>query len=227
MVRSLEGAFGRAYGSDEIFDGIVIFHAGRAFNPATNVDRVRRHRRDRWTNVLRVQSAGQNQESCVAHRSPCSGPIARLTRAAPELGVVRIDEYIAFRERCCVFWLELRIGCESANHTKFASQFVARFRRCMSMQLNASNACSCGELANFWFIRVDENADGASSCWERVHNSADHSRFDVARARWIKVEPNHVRAEFDARACIVRICNTADFDLCRVHHGNHKRAGVW
>ena len=84
------------------------------------------------------------------------------------------------------------------------------------MQLNAPNAGSFGELANFCCIRVDENADGASSCWERVHNSADHNRFDVARARWIKVEPNHVRAEFDARACIIRSCNTADFDLYQV-----------
>ena len=85
------------------------------------------------------------------------------------------------------------------------------------MQLNASNAGSFGELANFCWIRIDENADGASSRWERVHNSADDSRLDVARARRIKVEPNHVCAEFDARACIIRICNTADFDLYRVH----------
>lgn len=97
----------------------------------------------------------------------------------------------------------------------------------MSMQLNASNAGSFGELANFCWIRIDENADGASSRRERVHNPADDSRLDVARARWVKVEPNHVRAEFDARARIIRIFNTADFDLYRIRHGNHKRAGVW
>jgi hypothetical protein len=95
----------------------------------------------------------------------------------------------------------------------------------MSMQLNASNTGSFGELANFCCIRIDENADGASSCWERVHNSANDSRLDVARARWIKVEPNHVRAEFDARACIVRICNTADFDLNRIRHGKSQTDG--
>jgi hypothetical protein len=88
----------------------MIFHAGRAFYPATNVDRVGRHRRDRSTNILRVQSAGENQESRVAHRRPRSGPIARLTRAASEFGMVRIDEYIAIWKRCYVFWLELRIG---------------------------------------------------------------------------------------------------------------------
>ena len=88
----------------------MILHARRAFYPATNVDRVGRHRRDRSTNILRVQTTGENQESRVAHRSPRSGPIARLTRAASELGVVRIDEYIAMCERCCVFWLESRIG---------------------------------------------------------------------------------------------------------------------
>src|SRR4030095_6335942 len=83
----------------------------------------------------------------------------------------------------------------------------------MSMQLNASNAGSFGELANFCWIRIDENAYGPSSCWERVYNSADDSRFDVTRAGRIKIKPNHVRAKFDARACIIRVCNTADFDL--------------
>ena len=54
MVRSLERAFGRAHGSDEIFDGVVIFHTRCALNTATNVDRVGRYRRDRSTNILRV-----------------------------------------------------------------------------------------------------------------------------------------------------------------------------
>ena len=85
----------------------------------------------------------------------------------------------------------------------------------MSVQLNASNAGSFGELANFCCIRIDENADGASSCRERVHNSADDSRLDVARARPIKVKPNHVCAEIDARACISRVCYATDFDLYR------------
>jgi hypothetical protein len=88
----------------------MIFHAGRAFYPATNVDCVGRHRRDRSANISCVQTAGENQEPRVAHRSSRSRPIARLTRPAPELGVVRIDEHIAFRERCCVFRLESRIG---------------------------------------------------------------------------------------------------------------------
>ena len=94
----------------------------------------------------------------------------------------------------------------------------------MPMQLNASNAGSFGELANFCWICIHENADRASSCWERVNNSADEHGLDVARARWIKVEPNHVRAEFDARACIIRSCNTADFDLCRSHDGQDDEA---
>ena len=85
------------------------------------------------------------------------------------------------------------------------------------MQLDAPNAGSIGELANFSRIRIDENTHGASVRWERIHNSADDSRLDVARARRIKVEANHVGAEFDACAGIVRVCNAADFDLYRVH----------
>jgi hypothetical protein len=96
----------------------MIFDARCAFYPATNVDRMGRHRRDRLINVPGIQTTGENQESRVAHRSPRSRPIAGLTRAAPKLGVVRIDEYIAMWECCCVFWLKLRISRERANHAK-------------------------------------------------------------------------------------------------------------
>ena len=96
----------------------MVFHAGRSFYPATNVDRMGRHRRDRLIDVPGVQTTGENQESGVAHRSPRSGPIAGLTRAAPEVGVVRIDECIALWECCCVFRLKLRISRERANHAK-------------------------------------------------------------------------------------------------------------
>jgi hypothetical protein len=85
------------------------------------------------------------------------------------------------------------------------------------MQLNTSNAGSFGELANFCWIRVDENTDAASSCWERVHNSASDSRLNVTRARRVKIKPDHVCAEFDARACVIQVCYATDFDLCRVH----------
>jgi len=95
----------------------------------------------------------------------------------------------------------------------------------MSMQLNAPNAGNLGEFANLCWVRIDENANGASSRREPVHNSADDPGLDVARARRIKVKPNHVRAEFDARVRIIRVCNTADFDLCGSHHGKSQTGG--
>ena len=101
---------GRVHGSDEIFDCSMVFHTGCTLNTAANVHRMRRHRRDRFANIFGVQTAGENQEWRVALCGLRSGPIARLTCATPQFGVVRIDEYIAFWERCCVFRLELRIG---------------------------------------------------------------------------------------------------------------------
>jgi len=95
----------------------------------------------------------------------------------------------------------------------------------MSMQLNAPNAGNFGEFANFCSIRIDENTNGASSRWKPVHNSADDHWLDVARARPVKVKPNHVRPEFDARVRIIRVCNTADFDLCGSHHGKSQTGG--
>src|SRR5262245_26570499 len=103
-------AFRCSHSADELFERTMIFYAGRAFYPATHVDCMGNYRRDRTTNIPCVQTTGENQQSRVAHRSPRSRPIARLTRAAPEFGVVRIDEYIAMWERYYVFWLESRIS---------------------------------------------------------------------------------------------------------------------
>jgi hypothetical protein len=97
----------------------------------------------------------------------------------------------------------------------------------MSMQLNASNAGSFGELANICCVRIDENADDASSRWERVRDFTDDRRLYITRTFPVKVKSNHVCAEFDARFCISRIRDTTDFDLYRIRHRNHKRAGVW
>ena len=75
--------------------------------------------------------------------------------------------------------------------------------------------CGCLRISELGTL-IRAQSRSASSCWERLHNLADVSRLDVARAFSIKVKPNHVCAEFNARACIVRICNTADFDLYRI-----------
>jgi hypothetical protein len=139
--------------------------------------------------------------------------------------VVRIDQHIAKWESCYVFWLESCIGRERPDHAKFSSQFAARFARSMSMQLNAPNAGDFGEFANFGSIRIDENTNGAGSCRESVHNSADDHWLDVARANPVKVKPNHVHTEFDARVRIIRSRNTADFDLCVSHHGKSQTGG--
>src|SRR5262245_40703820 len=88
----------------------------------------------------------------------------------------------------------------------------------MSMQLNAPKTGSFGELANFCWIRIDENANGAGLRWERVDNSASDSGLDVARTLPIKIKPNHVGAEFNARVRIIRVCDTTDFDLCLCRH---------
>ena len=95
----------------------------------------------------------------------------------------------------------------------------------MSMQLNAPNAGRFRDLANFCSIRIDKNADGADLRWQRVENSADFSRLDVAWTFPIKVEPNHVGAEFNAGAGIIHICDTANFDLCRSRHGKSQTVG--
>jgi hypothetical protein len=96
--------------ADELFELTMIFYARHALNAAADVNRVGLHVRDCVANVLCTQATGQNQKSRVGDTSLRGGPIARLTRTASDLAVVRIDEYVAIWERCCVFWLEPRIG---------------------------------------------------------------------------------------------------------------------
>ena len=86
------------------------------------------------------------------------------------------------------------------------------------MQLDASNAGSISEPANFCWLCVDENADRAGLHRKGVHNSPNGSRLDIARARWIKVKADHVCTDVGAGACVVRVCNAADFDLYRCRH---------
>jgi len=85
--------------------------------------------------------------------------------------------------------------------------------------LNAADAGEFGGLVNFSWLRIDENPDCASFSWEHVQDSTNGGWHNVARTFSIKVKPNHVCAEFNARARIIRTCNTADFDLCRCHLG--------
>ena len=136
-----------SYSADELFELTMIFHTRCGLNTATNVDRVGRYRRDRSSNIFRVQSTGENEEPRVAHRSPCSEQIAGLPRAASELGVVRIDGSIAFSERCCVFRLN-RVSVESARITREIPEPV----RC-TIQTLYVHAIERIERRQFWRTR--------------------------------------------------------------------------
>jgi hypothetical protein len=102
-------AFGRSHSADELLESTMIFQPWRGFYSATNVDCVGCHRRDRATNILCVQTAGENQESRVAFRGPRSGPIARQTGTAFKLRMIRIDEHITVWKSFYAFRHESRI----------------------------------------------------------------------------------------------------------------------
>ena len=79
--------------------------------------------------------------------------------------------HIGFWKRCCVLRLELRNRLRARE-----SREILEPVRCTIQQLHVhvierTEPGSFGELANFCCIRIDENAHGASSCRERVHNS--------------------------------------------------------
>ena len=73
------------------------------------------------------------------------------------------------------------------------------FRREISVQLNASNSSGVCGLPNFIGIPVNENTDCMSIRRQRLDNLPSNFWFNVARALRIKVEPDHLCAEFDAR----------------------------
>src|SRR5437870_7723101 len=118
MVRSLERTLGRSHSVDELFDRAMIFHAGRALNPAANIHSMWPNCCDRATDVLRVQTTGKNEESREGQRCSRSRPIARLAGAAAQIGMVCINEHVTIRKQRRFFRTEPRVSGKHSNHAK-------------------------------------------------------------------------------------------------------------
>jgi len=213
------------HGSDEIFDSVVIFHAGRALDATANVHSVWRDRFDRAGNIFGVQTTGENEKSRKSQCCSRSRPIAHLAGAAAKIRVMCVDEHIAMRKQRHVFRAKLRVRGEYLNRPKFASEFPPDVRREISVQLDASHSCGVCGVSDLIGIAINEDTDCISMARQRLDDLPSSFRFNVARASRIKVEANHVRAKFGAHSRVVRIRNAADFDLCRSHHGKSQTGG--
>jgi hypothetical protein len=60
---------------------------------------------------------------------------------------------------------------------------------------------------------------------QRLDDLPSKFRFNVARALWVKVKANHVRAKFGAHSRVVHIRNAANLNLYRTHHGKSQTGG--
>src|SRR6185369_8245317 len=83
--------------------------------------------------------------------------------------------------------------------------------------LNASDASGICGLTNLVGVPVNENTDGTSISWQRLDDLPRNFGFRVAWALHPKVQPNKICAELDTRSCVVRVRNTANFNLDRSH----------
>src|SRR4029077_6148799 len=125
--------------------------------------------------------------------------------------------YIAICEQRHVFRAKPRMRGKHLNHPKFASEFPPDFRREISVQLDTSHSGRVCAFQNFTGVAINENTDRESISWQHLNKLPRNFRLNVARALRIKVEANHVRAEFGAHSRVVHIRNAAKFNLYRSH----------
>jgi hypothetical protein len=85
------------------------------------------------------------------------------------------------------------------------------------MQLNATDSSGVCGLTNLVGVPVNENTDGTSISWQHLDDLPRNFGFDVARALQPKVQPNKICSKFDARSCVLRVGNAANFNLYRSH----------
>src|SRR5437667_3578762 len=114
--------------SDKIFNRAMIFDARCALNATANVNGVWINCCDRLANVLRVQTARENEESGERQRCSRGRPIAGQASAAPEIGMMRINKHITIRKRRDLFGAEPCVSGERSNDAKFTSEFACRLR---------------------------------------------------------------------------------------------------
>src|ERR1700756_1043073 len=98
----------------------MIFHSWCALNPAANIDGVRCDGLDCETHVLRIQTARKNEESRERQCLSCGRPIARLTGAAVQVGMMCIEKDIAIKKRGDIPRTKLLVSSKRSNHAKFS-----------------------------------------------------------------------------------------------------------
>ena len=116
--------FRRAHGCDEIVDGAAIFDTRCALNTAANVHSVRCGSFDRAGNILRVQTAGENEKSRKSQGCSRSRPVARLASAAAKLRMMCINKHITMGKQRHVFRAKLRVRRKHSNHAELVGELA-------------------------------------------------------------------------------------------------------
>src|SRR6266550_5910120 len=176
-----------ADGSDKLFNRTIIFHARCPLDPAANVNGMWGDSCDGLADVLCVQTTGENKKSRERKRCSCRRPIAGQSRTAAQFHMMRIQKHVAIGKRTGIFGLEPVIGGKSANNAKFTRQFVTRFSRQMSVQLDtfdAGRVCRVTNFAGSWINKYPDRANAARNPFNHLLRSL---WFDVARTSRIKV----------------------------------------
>src|SRR6266550_1729860 len=101
--------------------------------------------------------------------------------------MMRIKENVTIRKSTGIFGLEPAIGGKGANNAKFTRQFVTRFSRQISVQLdtfNAGRVCRVTNFAGSWINKYPDRANAARNPFNHLLRSL---WFDVARTSRINV----------------------------------------
>src|SRR5579884_82231 len=201
-----------AHRRDKIFDCRVIFDPRCALYGAANINRVGCDGGYGVGGVMRVQTAGENEESSVWQRRARSRPVTSKAGAAAQMWVMRVEQDIAMAKRKDISWLETGVCAKGANHAKVARQIAAGIRRYVAMQLNRANAGRLRNLPNYFGVAIHENADRLKVARNRLDNCAGSFRLNAAGAFGIKIQSDHIRAEGGAGQRVSDGCDAADFN---------------
>src|SRR5438552_4065920 len=131
--------------------------------------------------------------------------------------MMRVKNYVAFAEATDIFRLELAVHRKSPNHTKFASQFTARFGRHIAVQLNIFETGRPRDTANLAGSWIDKDSDGANTARHCFNNLARLLRSNITSALRIKIQANHVHTKLGADFRIFEISDATDLDLQSIH----------
>lgn len=209
-------------GGDEVGDESRSFAAGGGFDAAGHIDGVGLHGGDGVANVLRRESAGQDErqigECCtVAHDER---PIGQLATSAKTAAGVGIDEHgvgqgaqpAAFVQIAGERRKAVAAAVYGADDGHVSGELGQEGRRLVAMQLNGVETDPLDKFRHLVCFMIDKDADFRHASGKRRGDLPRGMWINVARTFIKEIQSDGVGTGLNGEARVVDIRDTADLD---------------